>query len=110
MKQTDITRALLLLHRNVARYLKKEQVFKRVVLTIRKLVKCDGCAILMMENGNTVVSAQYGYTKNLRNAKSRTLNRSIKHILNTGRILYIPDVTETRFKSCMPGGCKMRSL
>ncbi|MCM8822353.1 MAG: sensor domain-containing diguanylate cyclase [Candidatus Omnitrophica bacterium] len=110
MEQNDITNALLFLHRNVARYLKKEQVFKRVVLTIRQLVRCDGCAILMVENGNIVVAAQQGFYKNLQDAKFKISDGPIKYIVSTGRNLYISDVTKSRFKSCMPEGCRMKSI
>ncbi|MCM8825703.1 MAG: GAF domain-containing protein, partial [Candidatus Omnitrophica bacterium] len=110
MIQTDITGALLLLHRNVARYLKKEEAFKRVVLTIRKLVKSDGCAILMVENGNIVVAAHYGFPGNLKNVQFKTSDGPIKYIMATGRVLYIPDVTKSRFKSFMPEARRMKSL
>lgn len=110
MKKMDITKALLLLHRNVAKELKKEELFKKVVNTIRMLVKCDGCAILLVENGKVSVAASTGFSKNFKNMKFNVSFNPITYILTTGKGLRIQDATKSRFKSCLPENCKMKTI
>ncbi|MCX7705186.1 MAG: sensor domain-containing diguanylate cyclase [bacterium] len=110
MKQIDITRALLLLHRRVVKELKKEDLFKKVVPTIRKIVKCDGCAILLVENGKISVAACTGFSKNLRSMKLSSLFWPISHILKTGKGLFVQDIKNSRFGGCLPENCEMKAI
>ncbi|HOK79641.1 MAG TPA: sensor domain-containing diguanylate cyclase [bacterium] len=108
MLQKDITTALLTLHRRVAKDLKKEQVFKKVAETVRSLVKCDGCAILMMDNSHISVVASSGFSKVM--PEFSTSMKSIRYIMKTGKGFICNDVENSELKSCIPAGCSMKSI
>ncbi|MCM8759720.1 MAG: sensor domain-containing diguanylate cyclase [Candidatus Omnitrophica bacterium] len=110
MKQVDITRALLLLHRRVAKELKKEELFKKVVSTIKNLVRCDGCAILLVEDGKISISASIGFSKDFGNMKFDVSFKPIAHILKTGTGLIIRNTDKSRFSFCLPKSCQTKCI
>jgi len=47
--EQKITTVLLSLHQKVGKKLEAEEVFKESVKILRKLTRCDGCAIILFE-------------------------------------------------------------
>lgn len=110
MENREITSLLLLLHRKVSKDLNKHQLCQKLVRIIKELVKCDGCAILFVENGNIEVLAEQGYKKTLSSLKiSLSSSKPIKHILKTGKSILIEDVDKSNFKGYFPKGFSRNS-
>ncbi len=110
MEKKDITKALLLLHRNLAKELKKEKIFEKIVSILRLLVKCDGCAILMIENGEISVVASKGISKRFSKKIFNLSSKPISYIIRTGKNIVINDIDSSKYSVCIPDGCLMKSV
>lgn len=110
MKQKDITEALLLFHRNVARELKKEKVLKKVVDTICTLVKCDGCAVFTLENGHLSVSAYRGFSRSFKKSAVGLFSKQIRYTIRTGKGMLISDIKKSTPDSSISADSRIKSL
>ncbi|MGB9642548.1 MAG: sensor domain-containing diguanylate cyclase, partial [Candidatus Ratteibacteria bacterium] len=70
--------------------------------------KCDGCAILLIDNSNVSVVASSGFSKAM--PEFSTSMKPIRYIMRTSNVLISNDVENSDLKDCMPTGCLMKSI
>ncbi len=110
MKNREITSSLLLLHRKVSKYLKKQEVFRKLVRIIRSLVRCDDCAIIFIEGKDISVVADGIFKKEMSSTEWSQSIKPVRYILKTGKSIITGDIAKSKFKPCLPVNRSINSL
>jgi len=110
MEKQKITTTLLSFHQKVEKKLETEKVFKEAVKILKNFIKCDGCAIILFGRKKAVVVSEIGFFKNLKMKEFSKDMPAIKYIIKTGKSVFINNVKNSKFKSCIPEEYRMNSL
>ncbi len=110
MEKQKITTTLLSFHQKVEKKLETEKVFKEAVKILKNFIKCDGCAIILFGRKKAVVVSEIGFFKNLKMKEFSKDMPAIKYIIKTGKSVFTNNIKNSKFKSCIPEGCRMNSL
>ena len=72
---------------------------------INHLIRCDGCAILLINNGKIEIPSEIGFLKTLgENVEFTKETPAIKYILDAKKRIVSSKLKESDFVSCVPEG------
>lgn len=109
-KQIKILKAMNRIHRSLGVNLELGTIAHILVEELVDIVGCTGCAIMMMEDKQVLLLAEYGFKKLLGDQEFTTDMPAIKHIRDTGQCIFTGDIPNSPASSCVPAGCNMKSL
>lgn len=103
---TAITR----IHHSVGLSVMPEEVSRILVRELSEVLKCNGCAILLIEGKQVRVLAERGFLTTLGQVEFNTDMPAIRHILDTTKSIVTGDVANSPAACCLPKQCSVRSL
>jgi len=109
-RESQMLPAITRIHSGIAEKLALEEVSRRVVEEIVKIVNCAGCAILLIEQDEFRILAERDYGKMCEGGEFSAGRPEIKHIVDIKRSLYTGDVKNSVARDWTPPGYVMNSL
>ena len=109
-KQIKILKAMNRIHRSLGVNLELGTISRILVEELVDIVGCTGCAIMMIDDKQVHILAEYGFKKLLGDNEFTTDMPAIKHIRDTGQCIFTGDIPNSPASSCVPAGCNMKSL
>jgi len=110
-KDLTILKAVAEIHRSVGANLELEKIAPILVEKLIQTSKCDGCAILLLNEEKVTVLAEEGFTKNFQQVELTVDSPAIKFIMETKQSIFSGNLPDDPIAGkCVPAGCKMRSI
>lgn len=109
-KEFLILSAIARIHKSIGATLEIDEVGKILVNELTSILKCNACALLLIECDTVRVVAEKGFNKILGDIELTPELPAIQHIINTKRSIYTNDLSNSPVSSCVPKGCEMQSL
>jgi len=106
-----ILKAVVDIHRSVGTNLELQKIAPILVEKLIQTSKCDGCAILLLQEGKVIVLAEEGFTKNFHQVELTVNSPAIKYIMETKQSIFSGSLPDDPIAGkCVPAGCKMQSI
>ncbi|MCD6599471.1 MAG: sensor domain-containing diguanylate cyclase [Dehalococcoidia bacterium] len=102
--------AIARIHHSVGLSVMPEEVSRILVRELSEVLKCNGCAILLIEGKQVRVLAERGFFNTLGQVEFNTDMPAIRHILDTAKTIVTGDVANSPAADCLPEKCSVRSL
>ncbi|GAH17244.1 unnamed protein product, partial [marine sediment metagenome] len=105
-----ILKAIFGIARSIGSELELEKVCDLIVEKVFKVINCNGCAIILVDEKGVKLQSEIGFGKSIREVEFRKEMPIIKYILSTKNKLFIGDIESSYFKYSVPRGEKTISM
>lgn len=105
-----ILKAIFGIARSIGSELELEKVCDLIVEKVFKVINCNGCAIILIDEKGVKLQSEIGFGKSITEVEFRKEMPIIKYILSTKNKLFIGDIESSYFKYSVPRGEKTISM
>lgn len=105
-----ILKAIFGIARSIGSELELEKVCDLIVEKVFKVINCNGCAIILVDEKGVKLQSEIGFGKSIREVEFSKEMPLIKYILSTKNKLFIGDIESSYFKYSIPKGEKTTSM
>ncbi len=105
-----ILKAIFGIARSIGSELELEKVCDLIVEKVFKVINCNGCAIILVDEKGVKLQSEIGFGKSIREVEFRKEMPLVKYILSTKNKLFIGDIESSYFKYSVPRGEKTVSM
>ena len=110
-KKLKILSAVSELHQSLGAHLELEEVGAILVDTLSNITNCEACAILLTEGDKVSILAERGFVSSFGSISLSADMPAIKQIIETKKPIFSNDLeTDSALSSCVPAGCRAKSL
>lgn len=103
-------RAIIRIHQSIGPILELSQIARIAVRELINIVRCDGCAIFLIEDGKIKIICERGFSQTFGNTALSADMPVIQHIVSTKQSVLAGNVEDSLAAGCVPPGCSMKSL
>jgi diguanylate cyclase (GGDEF)-like protein len=105
-----ILKAIFGIARSIGSELDLEKVCDLIVEKVFKVINCNGCAIILIDEKGVKLQSEIGFGKSIREVEFSKEMPLIKYILSTKNKIFIGDIESSYFKYSIPRGEKTTSM
>ena len=103
-------KAITKIHHSIGSSLELEEISHVLVRELIDIVKCDACALLLIDGGKVRILAEKGFSETFGEIEFSADMPAVKHIVDTKQAIFTGDVINSPAAVCVPHGCSMSSL
>jgi len=103
-------RAIIRIHQSIGPILELSQIARIAVRELINIVRCDGCAILLIEDGKVKILCEKGFSQTFGDMPLNADMPVIQHIASTRQSLLTGNVADSPAADCVPSGSSIKSL
>jgi diguanylate cyclase (GGDEF)-like protein len=105
-----ILKAIFGIASSIGSELELEKVCDLIVEKVFKVINCNGCAIILIDEKGVKLQSEIGFGKSIREVEFSREMPLIKYILSTKNKLFIGNIESSYFKYSIPKGEKTTSM
>ncbi len=105
-----ILKAIFGIASSIGSELELEKVCDLIVEKVFKVINCNGCAIILIDEKGVRLQSEIGFGKNIRSVEFSKEMPLIKYILSTKNKLFIGNIENSYFKYSIPKGEQTTSM
>jgi len=103
-------RAIIRIHQSIGPILELNQIARIAVRELINIVRCDGCAILLIEDSKVKILCEKGFSQTFGDMPLNADMPVIQHIVSTGQSIFTGNVADSPTADCVPSGSSIKSL
>jgi transcriptional regulator with GAF, ATPase, and Fis domain len=103
-------KAITKIHHSIGSSLELEEIAHVLVRELIDIVKCDACALLLIDGDKVRILAERGFSKTFGDIEFGADMPAVKYIVDTKQAIFTGDVLNSPAAGCVPHGCSMSSL
>ena len=105
-----ILKAIFGIASSIGSELELKKVCDLIVDKVFKVINCNGCAIILIDEDGVKLQSEIGFGKNIKDVEFSKEMPLIKYILSTKNKLFIGNIENSYFKYSIPKGAQTTSM